>query len=161
MSAGGPAIDERALREEIGAFLGAQHVVSLAGIVAGQAHAACLIDALEGLSLYWTSDPDSRHSLAIERGPQVAATVAPDYTDFRFIRGVQIAGQARRLGEADAAHARDLLRGRFPFLKEPEAMPDALRAALDGTAYYRLDPDAVTWIDNTRGFGTRHTLRLL
>jgi uncharacterized protein YhbP (UPF0306 family) len=117
--------------------------------------------AMEDLTLYWTSDPGTRHSLAIGRDAHVAATVAPDYEDFRVIRGLQIAGQARRLSEAgEAAHARELLRRRFPFLQELEGMPAALRAALDKAAYYRLDPGTITLIDNTRGFGNRHTLRI-
>jgi uncharacterized protein YhbP (UPF0306 family) len=135
--------------------------VSLATVAEGAAHAASLMFAVEAFSLFWTSDPGSRHSLAIERDPRVAATVAPDYEDFRVIRGVQIAGRARRLGEAgEAAHARELLRRRFAFLREVDAMPAALRAALDKATYYRLDPDAITLIDNTRGFGDKRTLRI-
>jgi len=152
--------DESALREEIAAFLESQHVVSLATVIGGAAHAANLMYAVEGLSLCWTSDPKSRHSLAIERDPRVAATVAPDYTDFRFIRGVQIAGRARRLSDADeAARARELLRRRFSFLRDA-ALPTALLAALDKAAYYRLDPEALTLIDNTRKFGDKRTLRI-
>ena len=116
--------------------------------------------ALEDLALYWTSDPGSRHSLAIVRDPRVAATVAPDYSDFRFIRGVQIAGRAHRLGAAKATRARELLRERFPFLRELGAMPAPLRKALEKAAYYRLVPDAITLIDNSKGFGNRHTLRI-
>jgi uncharacterized protein YhbP (UPF0306 family) len=135
--------------------------VSLATVVQGTAHAASVMFALEDFSLYWTSDPGTRHSLAIENETRVAATVAPDYSDFRLIRGVQIAGRARRLSAAgEASHARELLQRRFPFLRELDALPAALRAALDKTAYYRLDPDAITWIDNTKGFGSRHTLQI-
>jgi uncharacterized protein YhbP (UPF0306 family) len=136
-------------------------VLSLATVADGTAHAASVMFAVDDFSLYWTSDPGTRHSLAIERSAHVAATVAPDYADFRLIRGLQIAGRARRLGEAnEAAHARELLRRRFPFLRELDGMPIALRAALDKAAYYRLDPDTITLIDNTKGFGNRHTLRI-
>ena len=155
-----PASDERALREEIAAFLDSQHVVSLAVLLEGAAHAANVMYAVEDLSLYWTSNPGSRHSAAIERDPRVAATVAPDYADFRFVRGVQIAGRARRLVEpAEAARARALLRERFAFLREADAMPAAMRAALDRSAFYRLDPGTITLIDNAKGFGNRQTLR--
>jgi uncharacterized protein YhbP (UPF0306 family) len=153
-------VAEAALKEEIRAFLLSHHVVSLAVLLDGTAHAACVMYALEDLSLYWTSSPGSRHSAAIERDPRVAATVAPDTTDFRFIRGVQIAGRARRLHANEAAHARDLLRGRFDFLRDTDAMPAAMRAALDGSAFYRLDPETMTLIDNTKGFGNRQTLRV-
>ena len=117
--------------------------------------------AVEGFSLIWTSDRDARHSLAIERNAQVAATVAPDYEEFRVIRGLQIAGRAHRLGGAgEAAHAGELLRRRFRFLQELQSAPASLRAAIDKAAYYRLDPDTITLIDNTRGFGNKRTLRI-
>jgi hypothetical protein len=38
--------------------------------------------------------------------------------------------------------------------------PAALRAAIDRAAYYRLDPDTITLIDNIRGFGNKRTLRI-
>lgn len=161
MTRSGSAIDETTLKEEIRAFLQAHHVASLATIVHGAAHAASVMFAVDDLSLYWTSDPGTRHSLAIEGNAQVGATVAPDYADFRAIRGLQIAGRARRLCEAaEAAHARELLRRRFPFLLELDRQPAALRAALDKAAYYRLDPDSVTLIDNSKGFGNRQTLQI-
>lgn len=154
-------MDDASLREEIRAFLHDHHVLSLAAVAEGVAHAASLMFAVADLSLYWTSDPGSRHSAAIGLDSRVAATVAPDYADFRLIRGVQIAGRARRLDDAaEAAHARELLHRRFPFLRELDGMPAALRAALGKAAYYRLDPDAITLIDNTKGFGNRHTLRI-
>lgn len=155
------AAENSALREEVVAFLRSQHVASLATAFESAAHAACVMYALEDLSLCWTSDSGSRHSLAIERDPRVAATVAPDTADFRLIRGVQIAGRARRLaGAAEAQRARELLRGRFPFLREADGMPAALRAALDKAAFYRLDPETITLIDNAKGFGNRRTLRI-
>jgi uncharacterized protein len=49
---------------------------------------------------------------------------------------------------------------RFAFLREIELVPEALRRALDRAAYYRFDPEVVIWIDNTKGFGSRHTLRI-
>jgi len=135
--------------------------MSLATLAEGAVHAASLMYATEDFSLYWTSDPNTRHSLAIERDRRVAATVAPDYEDFRVIRGLQIAGFARRLSEAgEASHAAELLRRRFPFLRGLAALPATLLAALGKAAYYRLDPDTITLIDNTRGFGKKHTLRI-
>jgi uncharacterized protein YhbP (UPF0306 family) len=135
--------------------------MSLATLVEGAAHAANVMYALDGLSLLWTSDPSSRHSLAIERDPRVAATVAPDYADFRLIRGVQIAGRARRLEEPEeSARAKEWLRLRFPFLKDLDNAPAGLRAAIDKAACYRLDPEVISLIDNTRKFGGKRTLRL-
>jgi len=158
---GDSAIDEAALKREIREFLDSHHVVSLATVADGAVHAASLMFAVEDFSLIWISGPDARHSRAIDRNAQVAATVAPDYESFRRIRGLQIAGRAHRLGHAgEAAHAGELLRRRFQFLRELQSAPAALRAAIDRAAYYRLDPDTITLIDNTRGFGNKHTLRI-
>jgi uncharacterized protein YhbP (UPF0306 family) len=149
------------LEEEIGAFVRAQHVMSLATAADGAAHAASLMYATEGWSIYWTSDPSARHSLALERLPRAAATVAPDYEDFRLIRGLQIVGNARRLNASvEAGRARELLRERFPFLRRAGALPLALREALERSAFYVLEPETITLIDNRRGFGNKRTLHI-
>jgi uncharacterized protein len=154
-------IEEAAHRAEVRAFLQAHHVVSLATVVAGAPHAASLMYAAVDFSIYWTSDPGTRHSQAIAREARVAATIAPDYEDFRAIRGVQIAGRARRLHEAgEVDFARRLMCRRFVFLREMELLPEGLRLALDRAAYYRLDPLTITWIDNTSGFGRKRTIEL-
>ncbi|MBI2319702.1 MAG: pyridoxamine 5'-phosphate oxidase family protein, partial [Betaproteobacteria bacterium] len=91
-------MSEAPLDKRIADFLAAHHVLSLATSAAGEAHAASLMYAVDGFALYWMSDPKSRHSLELEANPRVAATIAPDYTDFKSIRGLQIAGTAARLG---------------------------------------------------------------
>jgi uncharacterized protein YhbP (UPF0306 family) len=154
-------LDDPAARAEVRAFLQSCHVMSLATVVDGAPHAASLMYAAVDYALYWTSDPETRHSQAIEREPRVAATVAPDYGDFRAIRGAQIAGRARRLGDSGEIElARRVMSRRYPFLREMELLPETLRRALDRAGYYRLDPESITWIDNTHGFGTRRTLRI-
>jgi uncharacterized protein YhbP (UPF0306 family) len=149
------------LRAEIETFLSAHHTVALATVAAeGGAHVASLLYALEGLALIWTSDPASRHSRHIERDHRAAAVVAPEYDDFRAIRGVQIHGVARRLTTArDCDVARALLCARYPFLAAAE-QPPALAPAWRGAAFYRLDPTRITLIDNTQGFGHKSTLEL-
>ena len=155
------AVDEASLRAEVRAFLQDHHVMSLATVVDGAAHASSLMYAAAEFTLYWTSEPRTRHSQAIEREARVSATIAPDYGDFRAIRGVQLEGRARRLGEpGEVDVARKLMSRRYRFLQEMELLPDTLRRAISGAAYYRLDPERITWIDNTRGFGSRHTLAL-
>jgi len=152
-------VDEAALRAEVRAFLQANHVMSLATVVDGAPHASSLMYAAADFTLYWTSEPRTRHSQAIEREARVSATIAPDYADFRAIRGLQLAGRARRLGEpGEADVARRLMARRYRFLQEMELLPETLRRAIGGAAYYRLDAEHITWIDNTRGFGSRYVL---
>src|ERR1039458_6249813 len=80
--------------------------------------------------------------------PRVAATVAPDYSDFTDIRGVQIAGAARRIVAVDE-RIRHLaqLEARYPFLPQLAAGPLKLRQAYARTAVYRLHPARIVLID--------------
>lgn len=149
------------LSQEIQSFLEMHHVMSLATYGAAGAHATNLFYACDGLALVWVSEPDTQHSREIEADPRVAATVAPDYSDFATIRGLQIVGTARRILAADermrhVAH----LEARYPFLRQLAAGPLKLRQALARTAVYRLQPARIVLIDNTKGFGHKETLEI-
>ena len=149
------------LAARIEQFLDAHHVMTLATLGDAGAHAACVMYARSGFALYWTSEPKSRHSRHLARDARVTATVAPDYTDFRAIRGLQIAGLASCLAlPQDLEAARRLLAGRYAFLAGMAAAPPQLRAAFERASFYRLQPESIILIDNTRGFGYKETLDL-
>jgi uncharacterized protein len=149
------------LGRQIRSFLAAHHVMSLATFGAGGPHATSLFYACDGLALVWVSGPDTRHSREIEADPRVAATVAPDVSDFASIRGVQIEGAARRIEAADERR-RHLaqLEARYPFLGQLAAGPPQLREAYARTAVYRLQPARIVLIDNSKGFGHKETLEI-
>ena len=154
-------MSELPLDKRIAEFLAAHHVVTLATCEGGAVHAASLMYALDGFSLIWMSDPKSRHSQEIERNPRVAATIAPDYTDFAAIRGLRIAGTAVRLTSAgDILHGTALMLGRYSFLRELVTGPESLRRAFNQSGFYRLQPETVTLIDNTVTFGHKETLTI-
>jgi uncharacterized protein YhbP (UPF0306 family) len=149
------------LGQRISSFLAAHHVVSLATFGSSGPHATSLFYACDGLALVWVSEPDTQHSREIEADHRVAATVAPDYSDFTAIRGVQIAGAAHRVVAADE-RMRHLakLESRYPFLGQLAAGPLKLRQAYARTAVYRLQPARIVLIDNTKGFGHKETLEI-
>jgi uncharacterized protein len=154
-------MDRNALRAEIEAFLAAHHTVSLATVDdQGAPHAANVLYAPDGLTLYWMSDTETRHSRHIELRPRVTATVAPDYADFRLIRGLQIFGTARRLAGAESLSTARRMVSRYAFLEQLASGPAALRAAFQKAGFYCLEPDRITLIDNTQGFGHKETLEL-
>jgi len=144
----------------IATFLDGHRVMSLATCGVRGPHAANLFYARDGLSLVWVSDPQSRHSLALEADPRASATVAPDYRDFEEIRGLQISGDAHRLTDAEESRrARSLLEARYPFLRRLAEQP-SLKEAYETAVPYRLVPHEIVMIDNTRGFGHKDTLDL-
>jgi hypothetical protein len=155
------ATDSRILADEvadrIAAFLDAHHVMSLATLGPGGPHAANLCYARDGFTLFWVSDPASRHSVELEADGRIAATIARDYSDYAMIRGLQVSGRARRLvDDAERARARQILEARFAFLKhlaEADVRDSYARAQI-----YRLDVGRFVLIDNARGFGHKDVL---
>jgi uncharacterized protein YhbP (UPF0306 family) len=142
----------------IAAFLDAHHVMSLATSGPQGPHAANLFYARDGFALLWVSDPRSRHSAELEAEPRVAATVAPDYSDFSDICGVQLSGKALCLNDtSQSGRARALLEARYPF---PADMSNAasMKQAYASAKFYRLAPHRIVLIDNRRGFGRKETL---
>ncbi len=149
------------LSERIAAFLDLYHVMSLATSGPDGAHAANVFYVRDAFSLYWVSEADSRHSRDLESDPRVAATVAPDYTDFALIRGVQLHGRAHRVSDTlTRARVLLLMARRYPFLGRLADAPAALRAAYERIQVYRLAPADIVLIDNTKGFGHKETLAL-
>jgi uncharacterized protein YhbP (UPF0306 family) len=141
------------------AFLDAHHVMSLATAGAHGPHAANVFYVRDGFALMWVSHPASRHSIELEAEPRVAATIAPDYTDFADVRGVQMSGYALRITDAsERTRARTLLEARYPFLRKLSLAPQALLEAFARIQFYRLEPLVITLIDNSRGFGHKDTL---
>lgn len=149
------------LAGQVGAFLTAHHVMSLATLGAGGPHATNLLYAYDGLALVWVSDPESQHSREIAADPRVAATVAPDYSDFVAIRGLQITGAAHQIiATEDRMRHLAQLEARYPFLAQLAGAPLKLREAYARTAVYRLQPVRIVMIDNTKGFGHKETLEV-
>lgn len=147
------------LAERIAALLDAHHVMSLATLGRDGPHAANLFYARDGFTLFWVSDPTSRHSIELEADATVAATIARDYADYAMIRGLQVSGRARRLvDDAERARARKILEARYPFL---ERLLDAeVRDSYARAQIYRLDVVRFVLIDNTRGFGHKDVLEV-
>jgi uncharacterized protein len=143
-------------------FLSAHHVLSLALCKDGLPHACSLMYAHGGFTLYWVSDPASRHSQIIDSDTQVAAaaTIAPDYTSFEEIRGLQLSGLASQVaGVEESARGLALLRQRYSFLASAGKETHILADALIKSKVYQLIPETVTFIDNTRSFGSKTVLQ--
>ena len=153
-----PQNDDLAVR--IAIFLDAHHVMSLATCGPHGSHAANVFYVRDGLSLLWVSDRQSTHSKNIGINPQVSATIAPDYSDFDEICGVQIFGEARYLRDAAERYsARALLATRYPTLQRLSDRP-MIEQAYSSAGAYRLVPNRITMIDNRRGFAHKDTLDL-
>lgn len=132
-------------------FLAAHNTLCLATVgPEGRPHAAAVFYAAgPDLTLYFLSDPTTRHAQHIGTGAWVAATIEANNQDWRSIRGLQIHGLAAPCAGDEVIVARRIYGERFPFI----ASAQTLAVALARARYYRLVPSWIRLIDNTRGFG--------
>ncbi|MDP6691280.1 MAG: pyridoxamine 5'-phosphate oxidase family protein [Alphaproteobacteria bacterium] len=134
-------------------------VCTLATASDAGAHAASLMYALDGYALVWLSEAKSRHSRDLENKPEVTVTIARQYDDFEKIVGLQMTGRASRVAAAaDRRATLALLAARYAFLEQFQSGPKALVARFAAIDYYRFEPQTITLIDNSKGFGHKETL---
>ncbi len=137
--------------------------------------AASVFYANDGFTLYFLSDPESRHSKNIAENPVVAVTVNEDYHDWREIKGIQLEGKAGLVSSAEDEIARatatyvakypftavylKLLSSPFPrvvryldkFLSRLPSMPSFSTTV--SHRFYKVVPEKVRFTDNEKGFG--------
>jgi len=110
----------------------------------GAPHAAPMFYATDGAKIYFSAPDTSTTAKNLRENPRAAATVAEIPTDWSAAKGLQLQGSVAELDdEADQAeetHAADLFAARYPHLGD----------AVHHTHYWRLDPAAIQFTDNSR-----------
>jgi uncharacterized protein YhbP (UPF0306 family) len=145
------------LRERVLAYLRAHRVATLATHGTDGPWAAAVFYASDGFELCFLSSPSSRHCRNLANSPRAAAAIHEDYADWRDIRGVQLEGTVSELGGADERAARSLYAEKFRFVRNPAGV---IAQALEKVRWYRLAPERLYFVDNSRGFGHRDAIAL-
>ena len=156
------------LRRDFLEYLAAHNVMTIASCDRNVPWAAAVFYASDEFELYFFSNPKSRHGGNMAANSIVSAAIHEDYHDWRAIRGIQLEGRAERLRslKLQARFWQVYLR-KFPFVKqffpvegEVGGLAGLLKAKLAGVRLYRIVPQTVYYIDNSRGFGHREKLDL-
>jgi uncharacterized protein YhbP (UPF0306 family) len=161
------ATEPAGLRAGITTLLAKQATVTLATTGAdGRPWAATVFFAHDaGLTLYFVTDPRTRHGRDLAAGSLVAGAVQPDVHTWDDVLGIQLEGRAEVVeGEARAAALACYL-AKFPDVQRLFDAPrnDGERMIgerLRKTAFWALRPACIRLIDNARGFGWKGELRL-
>ena len=140
------------LVEDVLSYLRSHHVLTIATTGPAGAWAAAVFYVAERFELTFLSNPESRHSQNLLAQGRAAAAIHDNVEDWRDIKGVQLEGPVHTLEGTAREHAVTRYLQRFSFL---EAAPTALQNAMDRVAWYRIVPDRLYYIDNSRGFGHR------
>lgn len=145
------------LQMKMAAYLCSHNVVTLATHGPDGPWASAVFYVSDGLVLYFLSAPTTRHCRNLEGDPRVAVTVQEDYSEWKDIKGVQMAGRVSRLDALGSVRAAARYARKFAFA-DPGRACGAIVAAMAKIAWYRLEPDTVYFIDNERGLGSRERL---
>jgi uncharacterized protein len=133
------------------AYLQRHHVMTLATQGPLGLWAAAVFYASERFDLYFLSAGHTRHAQNLAADPYVAATIQEDYHDWPAIQGIQLEGDIVLLADEAQAAAITLYQQKYPFI----AADPVLQAAFTRVNWYRLHPQKLYFIDNSRGFGHR------
>ncbi len=143
-----------ALRRTVRAYLAAHNVLSLATHGPEGPWAASVFYVHLGWTLYFLSAPGTQHSQNLAARPHVAATINPDHSDWREIRGVQLEGTAALVAsDGERAAGLSAYRGKYAFLDQ--ATGTSLEQALERVQLYRIVPSRLLFVDNSKEFGHR------
>jgi uncharacterized protein YhbP (UPF0306 family) len=129
-------------KKRIEEVLNAGHVMSLGTVDDGGVWVADVVYIFdEGFNIYWMSDPDVRHSCAVEANSKVAATITISNKSKEKNLGIQFDGVAAKINgpRFDLAKLHLKKRGH----PEPKETDDVLQ----GDSWYHLKPIKIELID--------------
>ena len=157
-----PARDQ--LRRDLLDYLATHSVMTIASCDRNVPWAAAVFYASDEFDLYFFSNPKSRHGGNMTANSLVSAAIHEDYSDWRAIRGIQLEGRAERLRSLKLqARFWEVYLKKFPFVKQffpAGSTGGMLQKKLAGVRLYRIVPQTLYYIDNSRGFGHREMLNL-
>ncbi len=149
---------DEALRTRVQAFLDRHHVMTLSTAGPSGPWAAAVFYVRDDLRLYFVSSPRSRHGLELATSPRAAAAIHGECKAWEEIQGVQLEGRVAPVDDRALPRVRALYEARFPVAGKLGDAPAAILAALARIRWYELVPEALYFLDNSRGFGHRERL---
>jgi len=142
-------------------YLGDHNVMTVATSGPEGLWAAAVFYANEDFTLYFLSAPHTRHATNIRAEPRVAATIQEDYREWSAIKGIQLEGVASALNGEAMQRAIEVFTAKYPFVVAQLGPPEQeIAGAMRGIRWYRLVPDRLYFVDNSKGLGHRDEIPL-
>lgn len=138
-----------AQREQIVAILDASVDLTVATVRPdGWPQATTVSFVNDGAKIYFGTWSKSQKAENLARDPRVSLTVNPPYKDWSDIRGLSLAGRARRVTDAcELGSVFELMQKKFPQIGQ-FVKPDDTEMAL-----FCIEPEVVSILDYKQGFG--------
>lgn len=148
------------LPSQVVAYLGGHHVMTLATQGPDGPWACAVFYASDGASLIFLSAPDTRHCRNLAQDSRCAATIQEDCREWSQIKGIQLEGRVVELSGDEEKRAQRLYGEKFPIVGAVANVPPAIVKALAKVRWFRLAPERLHFIDNSKGFGHRDEIDL-
>jgi len=148
------------LRSEALAYVQSHNVMTLATVGELALWAAAVFYVNDGFILYFLSAPTTRHSQNIAVHPGVAATIQEEYKDWPAIKGIQLEGKATEISGAERARAIARYGLKYPVIGRLDQASADIVKAMSKVAWYRVVPERLYFIDNSRGLGYREEITM-
>jgi hypothetical protein len=149
------------LRARVLAFLQMHSTLTLATEHAGKPWATAVFYANDAWTLYFVSDPKTRHAQHLRDNACVAATIQADQCEWRAIQGIQLEGTCVEITAlTEVAHALTVYTAKYPFIADLARAPQEIGAAMTRARFHKIVPTWIRLIDNTRGMGHKEEIRL-
>ncbi len=145
------------IQQQALAYLAGHHVMTIATSGVDGAWAAAVFYVNNGFDLIFLSAAHTRHAQNFLISAQIAATIQEDYADWRQIQGIQCEGVVNQLANEERVTAVAWYKEKYPFLQHA---PAQIATALAKVNWYRLRPQRMYFIDNSKGFGHRDEVEL-
>ena len=155
----GPGLQpDMKLQDKVLEYLQTCNVLTLATNGVDGLWAAAVFYVNKDFTLYFLSNPATRHALNIIDNPQVAGTIHEDYKDWKKIKGIQLEGVVHKISGSKKADAIAHYIGKFPLIGKQT--PTEIGEALHRVSWYALTPSLLYFIDNSIGLGHRDRVDL-
>jgi uncharacterized protein YhbP (UPF0306 family) len=143
------------------AYLQAHNTLTLATSDGNVPYACALFYVNDDFTLYFVSDPKTRHAQNIAFNSLVSATINEDYHEWRAIQGVQLMGRCALVTDAlQSAKAMALYAAKFPFVKDLVTRPKEIGEAMGKVKFYRITVEWARWIDNAVRLGYKEEIQV-
>lgn len=121
----------------------------------GAPQATTVSYASDGKAIFFACAEGSRKARNLARDHRVAITVTLPYQDWAQIHGLAISGHARQILDGDEIGRVEMLfAAKYPEITQYVSAPG------DQLALFRVEPEIVSVLDYSKGFGHTELLRL-
>lgn len=153
------------LRARIAQFLQDRNTMALATCGNSPWAASVFFVADAELTLYFVTDPKTRHGGDLVASGQAAAAINEDCHDWMTIRGVQLEGAVVRVEPDNRERVLAIYLAKFSAVQRLIDAPTNEQERLIGerlaaSPFFALRPSRIRLIDNSRGFGQKVELLL-